>query len=229
MSVETTYNSSIEILSEKLIEVALNNIPKQLSGVFKEHGQILQYSSDTVISSEGDIAEGVYVLVEGFAYNTKTINSETIVSFLSVGDLVNVENCRLGLPNSLTTKSVCDVKTLFISSEVFNKIIDSDPSLQLPVLNVVMNSLNKLDKSKSNKITLSLKHQFVVFLMDIKERINNTGHLFIPINRKLLANYFSCSKSSLSRLLTQLESKGLITTKLDGFTINNKVDLKQFV
>lgn len=225
MSVLKTYNS----LTDKLIDVALDNIPKQLSSLFKEHGQILQYSSDAIISSEGDNAEGVYVLVEGFAYFTKIVNSETIVSFLSVGDLVNVENCRLGMPNSLTTKSICEVKTLFISSEVFNKLIDSDVSLQLPVLNVVMNNLNKLDKSKSNKITLSLKHQFVFFLMEIKERINNTGQLFIPINRKLLANYFSCSKSSLSRLLTQLESKGLITTKLDGFTINNSIDLKQFV
>lgn len=183
---------------------------------------------------QGDTAQSLFIVKSG-SFRSLVLNSEgseQTVDFHLPGDLVGLETLQKstfrGSVMALETATVCEFP-LSRLTQLCSKI----PDLQAQFLNIIGSQF----ASRNDRITLLSNHsateRLVNFLLMLSRRYSNLGYSSTEFNLSMprhdIASFLSLSLETVSRQLSCLAEKGLISVKRRGIQINSLESLKSII
>ncbi|MCW8930948.1 MAG: cyclic nucleotide-binding domain-containing protein [Gammaproteobacteria bacterium] len=142
--------------------------------------EMISYSSGSVIFSEGDISEKMFILVSGMVEITQHMGvGERELKILNIGECFGEMGLITGETRSASALAKTDVQTLALSHEKFNNLLDNHPKFSKSFLKLLVERIKHSEQTSNNYI-LDAYHTVLLSLSNLAEaRDNETGsHLF---------------------------------------------------
>jgi CRP/FNR family cyclic AMP-dependent transcriptional regulator len=185
------------------------------------------FPKNTVVMSEGDRTDSLYIICEGKVKVTiiDEHGKEIILSILEPGDyfgemtaLVDGESRSA----SVVTRTPCEM--LMLAKEDFRRIISANPDIVFSLLHVSMERLRKANR-KIESLALMDVYGRVARLFTELARPEADGLLHIreKLTHQEIANMVGSSREMISRVMKELISGGYITCEHKQITINGKL------
>jgi len=170
-------------------------------------GATVKKSRDQEIFGEGEPADRVFQVLKGVVRCFKLLSDgrRQICDFYVPGDIFGLEP---GLDRRATAEAVSDVVLLAAPRATLMESSDPDAARRLWAL-----AMADLRRSQDHTLTLgrrSATERVASFLVDLAERLGDTGHVELPISRQDMADYLGLTIETVSRTLTQLQASGHI-------------------
>ncbi len=184
-----------------------------LASVFNDK-PIEQFAAGTPLFWEGDKAKHVFEVVEGVLRIFKILNDgrRAITGFLYPGDLVGVSMRDVYLYNA---EAVTPVKVRRFASIAFQEAINLSPELR-PQLFAKL--CDEMASAQDQMVLLSRKNaeeRICTFLLMLAKRMSRNNNLSmdieIPMSRLDMADYLGLTIETVSRTITSLIGRGIIT------------------
>ncbi|HYW34148.1 MAG TPA: Crp/Fnr family transcriptional regulator, partial [Balneolaceae bacterium] len=120
---------------------------------------------------------------------------------------------------------------LSIRLKDFQDIMNEYPSVAMLVLEITTDRLNDSRKRIQYLATLPVKTRVACVLLKLADKFgeeDESGLLIqLPLSRKDLADMSGTSTETASRIMSQLQRDGLITSGRQWVAINNRSELKE--
>lgn len=227
----------LEILHKVPFFVGLGHqsVP-QINKLFREHG----FQAGETIYYAGDPAERLYVVASGKVKLLRhTLSGKNILldlltpgeffgSLSSLGDEVYPDTAQ-------AQTAVC---VLGISAEDFRKILDSYLPVALKVLDVTASRLKEAHERIRQLSAHSVEHRIAYTLLKLAEKFGEqqeVGCLIqVPLSRDDLAEMTGTTTETASRVMSQFQKEGLITSgrqwvAITGFEGLQAIQKEEFI
>ena len=184
-----------------------------LASVFSDK-PIESFPASAALFWEGDTAKHVFEVVEGVLRIFKILNDgrRAITGFLYPGDLVGVSMRDVYLYNA---EAVTPVKVRRFASAAFQEAINISPELR-PQLFARL--CDEMASAQDQMVLLSRKNaeeRICTFLLLLAKRVSRGNNLSmnieIPMNRLDMADYLGLTIETVSRTMTSLVGRGIIS------------------
>lgn len=158
------------------------------------------------------------------SYITSSNGQQQITGFYMPGDLLGVDAISSGkhcyTVEALETTSVCQ-----ISYRDFSYCANRSPILQARLLDVLSQQL--VDKQQMLLLLgkMTAEQRLASFLLDLSRRMSIRGMssrmINLPMSRNDIANYLGLVIETISRLLTRMQSNGILAVQRRMVSIEN--------
>jgi CRP/FNR family transcriptional regulator len=184
-----------------------------LASVFNDK-PVEHFAAGSPLFWEGDQAKHVFEIVEGVLRVFKILSDgrRAITGFLYAGDLVGVSMRDLYLYNA---EAVTPIQVRRFSSVAFQEAINISPELR-PQLFARL--CDEMASAQDQMVLLSRKNaeeRICSFLLMLSKRMPGTKNLSmnieIPMSRLDMADYLGLTIETVSRTVTSLIGRGIIT------------------
>jgi CRP/FNR family transcriptional regulator len=193
--------------------IAATGTTPSLGSVFSDK-PIEQFAAGSPLFWEGDRAKHVFEVVEGVLRIFKILNDgrRAITGFLYPGDLVGVSMRDVYLYNA---EAVTSIKVRRFASIAFQEAINLSPELR-PQLFARL--CDEMASAQDQMVLLSRKNaeeRICTFLLLLAKRMSRDNNLSmdieIPMTRLDMADYLGLTIETVSRTITSLIGRGIIT------------------
>ena len=178
------------------------------------HHRIRCRNAGEMIAYRGDKCDEVLLLVEGSAYSTMSGDDKEIVVEQFEGPLVLapafVFATKNVMPVNVIANTTCTM--LYIYRQDFMELLHRDSTLMMNFIQIISNRCQRLSQRLNDFAVQSLKERVMDYLLQ-HQRIDNVGWL---------SRVLGVARPSLSRVLSELKTEGLIERTIDGIELNNK-------
>lgn len=175
------------------------------------HHSIRRRDAGEMIAYRGDKCDEVLLLVDGSAYSTMSGDDKEVVVEQFKGPLVLapafVFATKNVMPVNVTAQSPCTI--LYINRHDFLELLHRDSTLMMNFIQIISNRCQRLSERLNDFAVQSLKERVMDYLQQ-HERIDNVGWL---------SRVLGVARPSLSRVLSELKSEGIIERTIDGIEL----------
>ncbi|WP_138430934.1 Crp/Fnr family transcriptional regulator [Fodinibius saliphilus] len=189
------------------------------------------YSKGETIYRQGDSATMLRVVVAG---NVKlaahTLEGESVLlDMLQPGDFFG--NPMAGSKDIYDETAENQTSTCILSIRIsdFKEVMSRYPSVAMSVLDIMADRLNESRQRIQHLTTLPVKKRLAHILVTLGNKFgekHSRGLLIqLPLSRKDLANMAGTSAETTSRIMSQFQEDGLITSGRQWVAINDKPKL----
>jgi len=192
-------------------------------------GTPFNYARETEIYGEGETAEFVYRIVSGAVRTCKILadGRRQINAFHLAGDLFGFEP---GEAHRLTAEAIADTKVLLFSRRSVQDLANRNVEAARRLWN---STLQNLEDAEDHMLLLGRRtalERVAAFLLTIEKRLGSNRCVELPMSRRDMADYLGLTIETVSRSMTQLQSKRAIALSgarhlvLDARLINKCLD-----
>ncbi|HEY7875449.1 MAG TPA: Crp/Fnr family transcriptional regulator [Actinomycetota bacterium] len=192
-----------------------------------------RYPRGATIFNEGDIADRVFVLLEGtakIAYFSAE-GKETVLAVRGSGDILGELSALDGEPLSATVATLEEVTGLVVSSDAFTSYLRVNPDVTLLLLRTVTRKLRDADRKRIEFASFDTVGRVARRLVELAQRFGSAQDGRIDIELRLsqeeLAAWTSASREAVSKALQTLRSRGWIETKRRSVTVLDLAALRR--
>ena len=192
------------------------------SKALADQAVIKSYAQESVIFSEGEDAESLYIVAEGSVDLIKSTpdGREQLVRQVNQREMFAEAAMFSGVAYPATAISRMDSKLIVITKPSFLTIVKNHPEVALAIMGTMAKLLRHLNKLVSDLSLGSVANRLARYLLQESSRQKNTS-FELPIPKRELAFKLGTVPETLSRTLKKLASKGLVTVKGKRVLINN--------
>ena len=191
-------------------------------------GRERRYLRGEVIQNEGADIREVILLTSGSVKMVQNSHngSAVILRLCGPGELVGVSlqgTCRS------TPQALQACTALIWDSRVFESLSTRFPSLRLNVSYILYKQLEDMEdrfREMSTECVAPRLGRQILRLVD-QVGITSKGSVEISITREELAQLIGTSLFTVSRLLSQWDRSGIVTTRREGFSVDNLEALRE--
>lgn len=203
---------------------------RTIQDLFKDI-KAIKYKKNDIIPHPR-IKKQIYYLKEGFIKVQKLIEGEKrILLVLEPGDLFPVTNQAQSPVKVMHFEAITDVKLLAIDSKTFFKKADTD----IAVLKLVNEQLTKYLYTYIHRVeTLEypkVQNKLVARLVHFEKRFGKTTthgtKINLPVTHEFIAASINSARENVSREITKLQKKKIISLKNGELIILNSKRLQQ--
>lgn len=206
------------MIEEKLLidctKSAFNSLPELFQKLFAK-AEVFELTAQQFLKKNGDL----YLFLSGFLIEQD--QNQNCIRFIKNGDVLFIDQILSSSDFNNSFRALSDCYLLKLPLAQIRLQVNQNPLYYLDILNIVTKSLKVLEELSVNKITLPLRFQLFKLIQQLNTQLVYYNYPIIPVTKKLLQNYLSCSSSNLNRLLTELEKKDLIQFLGKGFCVKN--------
>ena len=195
-------------LFEKLDMSCLTDIGKKSS--------MLKFKKNDAIFIPQALNKNVFFLKKGKVKisNFNKEGEEFIKTILKPGEMFGKLPYSPGSGDDDYAYSLGDVTVCFMPSEVFEKLIQTDAGLSAEVMKFVSTRLQKLEKRVERLSFKDSKSRLIEMILDFKDdfgkRVGDEYFIDQNLSHKEIAALIATSRQTVTKLLNELRSKGLI-------------------
>ena len=169
-----------------------------------------RYRHGTEIYGEAEPAEFIYQIVEGAVRSYKLLSDgrRQIGGFHLAGDIFGVEN---GNVHRFTAEAIVDTTVRLLRRRGLDDVAEGDVSVTHDLLYLTMKNLQH---AEDHMLLLGRKtslEKVAAFLLEMDSRLTAAGVMTLPMNRRDIADYLGLSLETVSRALSMLRDKGILT------------------
>jgi CRP-like cAMP-binding protein len=201
-------------------DISLNN-RAQIVGAARER----QFSRGQTIYIEGDHQRQVILLTSGSAKMIQCglDGAAVILRLCGPGQLVGTLGVSLQAKYRSTSQAVTKCSALVWESTVFESLASRYPSLRLNVAYILYKQLEDMEdrfrEISTERVASRLSRQVLRLVEQVGIQCN--GSVEIKITREELAQLIGTSLYTVSRLLSAWDRQEIVTTRREGFSVNN--------
>jgi len=209
-------------------DISLND-RAQIVGAARER----QFSRGQTIYIEGDNQRQVVLLISGSAKMIQCgqDGSAVILRLCGPGELVGTLGVSLQAKYRSTSQAVTKCSALVWESTVFESLASRYPSLRLNVAYILYKQLEDMEdrfrEISTERVASRLSRQVVRLVEQVG--IHSNGSVEIKITREELAQLIGTSLYTVSRLLSAWDRQEIVTTRREGFSVNNLKALTELI
>src|SRR6266540_2153613 len=179
-----------------------------LIGSIELMGAQMSFSRNSEVYGEGEPADYLYKVVSGAVRIYKILNDgrRQVGGFYLPGDIFGLE---VGDEHHLSAEAISDSTILVIKRSALIALAnrDADVGRQLWTF-----TARALDRVQNHMLLLirSAQERVACFLLEMAERLSTTEAMELPMSRQDIADYLGLTIETVSRTLTQLETRSTI-------------------
>ncbi|SHG22908.1 Crp/Fnr family transcriptional regulator [Ornithinibacillus halophilus] len=184
------------------------------------------YRSGSHIFMQGDPLTNVYFIHQGKVkiYKTDLNGKEQIVNVLQRGDMFPHQGFFRQDDCPAHAEVVEDAILIYIPIHMFENFLITHPEICVKLFRVLGDIIVDLQGRLEEKILLNTYEQIIKLLLRLtknygKELEDGTIRITTQFTNRELANMIGSSRETVSRTLTQLKKKDLISTDENGYFI----------
>ncbi|HHT49976.1 MAG TPA: Crp/Fnr family transcriptional regulator [Eubacteriaceae bacterium] len=170
------------------------------------------YKKGEIIYFVGDIIENLYIINKGKVKVTKISENgkEQIIRILSEGDFIEELSIITKSVSTNNVEALEDTTMCIVNGPSIKKIIDKKPSIAFKIMEELGKRLEKTEKLMESIGLYSVEKRIAQILLEMADKKDIVN---LTISKKDLASYIGMSQETLSRKLSQFQSKGWIELK----------------
>ena len=207
----------------------LPNLPIQFSGRLLANAKPQSLAERDVLFQAGDVADGCYRLEQGLLKVSiaSPQGDERILTILGPGSIVGELAIIDGLPRSATVVAIRDCRLSFISREAFVSCLREYPEIYSDLVATLVSRLREADEAMAAASFLTVKARVARALLELAEHLGReteSGRIVIlhKIRQSDIAAMAGVARENVSRTLTDLKRRGLISQSSSYYFINDK-------
>lgn len=192
------------------------------------------YRQGTHIFMQGDPLTNVYFIYSGKVkiYRTDIHGREQIVNVLKAGDMFPHQGFFRDDDYPAHAEVMQESVLIYIPISSFEQFLITNPEICIKIFRVLGNKLVDLQNRLEEKMLYNTYEQIILLLIRLSnnhgERLNEDEvRITTQFTNRDLANMIGSSRETVSRTLTQLKKKDLVTTDETGKLILNVTQLKE--
>ncbi|NQU59306.1 MAG: Crp/Fnr family transcriptional regulator [Rhodospirillales bacterium] len=186
------------------------------------------WKAGETIFFEGDECKGLY-FVESGLIGVRKIDAEgsyVLLRLANPGDTLGYRPLIAGENHRAGAEILQDAKVCFLPKKIARHLLLSNPELGAGFLKRTAQALGAADERFFETVTLPARVRFIHLLVILRERcghLDEDGSLYmdLPLTRRDIASMLGIRAESLSRLVHEIESEGLIHFSGSQVTVAN--------
>lgn len=193
------------------------------------------YRKGDIIILQDSKVEGLYIIREGRVKISRISEDGKIkvLAILSSGDIMGEMSILDEELASATAEAIEDSRLVFIKREDFQSILVRYPMITLGIAQILAKRLRLADREIEELAFYSVKSRVIKTLMELADRYGEKTNSGIRLSLKLthqeLADMVGTSRETVSRVISVLEKRQLITNER-GYTVIEDINaLKDYI
>jgi CRP/FNR family cyclic AMP-dependent transcriptional regulator len=190
-----------------------------------QHSTTRTYPSNTILISEGDSTDSLYVMLEGkvkvFASDQQ--GKEVILNILGPGEYFGELALLDDEPRSASVRTMAPTKVMVITKHDFKTCLATDSEMAYKLIKVLIGHVRALTSNVKSLALLDVYGRVARTLLDLAENVDGQMIIVQKLTHQDIADMVGASREMVSRILKDLVSGGYITIKNKRFTINEKL------
>jgi CRP/FNR family cyclic AMP-dependent transcriptional regulator len=184
-----------------------------------------KFARNTVLLSEGDITDSLYVIISGKVKTVITDENgrEIILSISGAGDYFGEMAMIDGEPRSATiiTREACQL--LVFSKDDLKEVLRANPDMVFILLKGLVKRLRETDKKIESLALMDVYGRIAQLLMQMAAPKNDVQIIDEPLTHQEIANMVGASREMVSRVLNELSRGGFISVEKKIITLHKKL------
>src|SRR5436189_5015060 len=221
-------NTTASAPARRNLSGILPNLPIQFSGRLLANAKPQSLAEREVLFQAGDVADGCYRLDQGLLKVSiaSPQADERILTVLGPGSIVGELAIIDGGPRSATVVAIRHCKLSFISREAFLTCLREYPEIYSDLVSTLVSRLREADEAMAAASFLTVKARVARALLELAEHLGretDSGRIVIlhKIRQSDIAAMAGVARENVSRTLTELKRRGLITQSTSYYCIHH--------
>ena len=194
----------------------------EVMAAMTKHGVVREFRPRTVILSEGEHSNSLYILLEGTAkaYVSDADGREAVLSTMGPGEYFGEIAYDEG-PRSASVMTLEACKVLVVPHEDFDELVKGSPEFSLHFIRRLIGRIRALTENVRSLALMDAYGRVARLLLDSAE--DQDGLKVVPrLTQSDIASRVGCSREMVSRIFKDLVTGGYMTVERDRIVINRK-------
>jgi CRP/FNR family transcriptional regulator len=187
------------------------------------------FKKGEIIFSEGDEANGFYVVVEGTVkiFKLSVEGKEHILHIFESGEPFGEVPVFAGEHFPAHAEAIAESRLLFFPRDAFINLIKQIPSLALNMLATLSTRLRQFTVKIEHLSLKEVPGRLAAYLLYLSDELGEQDSVDLSISKQQLASLLGTIPETLSRILSKMTKDGLI--EMDGrhITIRDRTGLEE--
>jgi CRP/FNR family transcriptional regulator, cAMP and macrophage regulator len=180
----------------------------------------------TLLLSEGDPVETVYLIQSGqVEVYRRARGRRLVVQILRPGDLLGLVPHLCGRPAHYNARAISPVQVVRLRPEAITWLLQTRPALSKRLLVYLAVHLDRMARRVEELTEGGLRAQVAAVLLDQTE--DRSGLIRLP--QSTLADLLGASRSSVNRILKEMETEGMIRVHYRRVEVLDVVALRRLI
>ncbi|MEY8878507.1 MAG: Crp/Fnr family transcriptional regulator [Leptothrix sp. (in: b-proteobacteria)] len=180
-----------------------------------------RYRRGEIIVEQGRKSDALFILLSGRArvITSDTRGREVILAVLEAGDYLGEMSLIDGEPHSATVRAEVQTDVLVLGRSEFGACLPEASSLSYSILRGLVMRLRNADRQIESLALLDVYGRVARALLDMAEQGDGQRIIRSKVSRQDLAKVVGASREMVSRVMKDLEERGLIETQDNGWVV----------
>jgi len=190
-----------------------------------QHSTTRAYPTNTILISEGDSTDSLYVVLEGKVkvYVSDQQGKEVILNILGPGEYFGELALLDDEPRSASVRTMAPTKVMVITKHDFKNCLATDSEMAYKLIKALISHVRALTNNVKSLALLDVYGRVARTLLDLAENVDGQTIILQKLTHQDIADMVGASREMVSRILKDLVSGGYITIKNKRFIINEKL------
>ena len=196
------------------------SLPEQHLKMLTEQGVARTYPKNTVIVSEGDRSDSMYVILTGRVkvYLSDEVGKELLLREMGPGEYFG-DVVLDDQPRSASVMTVEPSKFAVINVGQFRRFLAENPDAAFEILRSCMQRIRDLTRAVGSLGLMDVYGRVAQLLMDLSVDDNGRRIIKSRLTQQDIASRVGCSREMISRILKDLRAGGYIVDDGDNIVI----------
>jgi CRP-like cAMP-binding protein len=180
-----------------------------------------RYRRGEIIVEQGRKSDALFILLSGRArvITSDARGREVILAVLEAGDYLGEMSLIDNEPHSATVRAEVQTDVLVLGRAEFSTCLPDNSSLSYAILRGLVARLRNADRQIESLALLDVYGRVARALLDMAEDEEGRRVIRSKVSRQDLAKVVGASREMVSRVMKDLEERGLIETQENGWVV----------
>ena len=171
-----------------------------------------------IVVEHGKKSNALYILLTGRArvLTADSRGREVILAVLQSGDYVGEMSLIDNEPHSATVRAEVQTDMLILGRAEFARCLPENSSLSYAIMRGLVHRLRAADRQIESLALLDVYGRVARTLLDMAEDVEGEKVIKSKVSRQDMAKIVGASREMVSRVMKDLEERGIIETQEDG-------------
>jgi CRP/FNR family transcriptional regulator, cyclic AMP receptor protein len=180
-----------------------------------------RYRRGEIIVEQGRKSDALFILLSGRArvITSDSRGREVILAVLEAGDYLGEMSLIDNDPHSATVRAEVQTDVLVLARSEFGACLPESSSLSYAILRGLVSRLRNADRQIESLALLDVYGRVARALLDMAQDEDGQRMIRSKVSRQDLAKVVGASREMVSRVMKDLEERGLIETQENGWVV----------
>ncbi len=203
-------------MDRKLANVAresllFRHVPDPIVDRLLSHARTSEYASGTMVFSQGDRADAIYVVIDGWVklYRISPAGTEAVVGVFTKGHSFGEAVALRDSTYPVYSETVTDTVLMRLEAREFLGLLKESPEVAVAMLTATYSHLHSLVAQIEQLKAQTGPQRVADFLLDLTRSRVGPCSVRLPYDKALIAGRLGMKPESLSRAFSRLKDQGV--------------------